>query len=65
MESGAILLFWWTPHRLAAVDDVDVFCPGFGLLFLAAGNQTHEEDLCVVKDPGEKGTMTTCGICLP
>ena len=47
IDSGAGLLFWWTPHRLAAVDGVDVFHPYFDLLFLAVGNQIHEEDLCV------------------
>lgn len=36
-------LFLWTSHRLAAVDDVDVFHPDFGLLFLGLGNQIHEE----------------------
>ena len=48
IDSAAVLLFWCTPHRLAAVDGVDVFCPDFDLLFLAIGNQIHEEDLCVV-----------------
>lgn len=39
-----VLLFWWTPHRLVAVDGVDAFHPGLALLFVAVENQIHEED---------------------
>lgn len=47
-DSGSVPLFLWTPHRLVAVDGVDTFHPGFGLLFVAVENQIQEEDLCVV-----------------
>lgn len=44
-DSGSLLLFWWTLHRLVAVGGVDIFHPDFALLFVAVENWIHEEDL--------------------
>lgn len=37
-DSGSLLLFWWTLHRLVAVGGVDIFHPDFALLFVAVEN---------------------------
>lgn len=56
-DSGSVLWFCWTPHRLVAVDGVDTFHPDFALLFVAVENKIHEEDLlcCAQKGPWWEG----------
>lgn len=54
IDSGSVPLFLWTPHRLVAVDGVDTFHPGFGLLFVAVENRRRICVLCT-KRPWRKG----------